>query len=60
MNHTSLKKTQNKSIYNKNMPKRTPESKYVINFLLDKVKKKKLNFFKNSLDFKRLCTTLTL
>ena len=22
MNHTSLKKTQNKSIYNKNMPKR--------------------------------------
>ena len=32
MNHTSLKKTQNKSIYNKNMPKRTPESKYVIKF----------------------------
>ena len=48
MNHTSLKKTQNKSIYNKNMPKRTPDSEYVINFLLDKVKKKKLNFFKNS------------
>ena len=30
------------------MPKRTPESESVINFLLDKVKKKKLNFFKNS------------
>ena len=39
------------------MPKRTPESESVINFLLDKVKKKKLNFLK-ILDFKRLCTTL--
>ena len=32
MNHTSLKKTQNKSIYNKNMPKRTPESEFCDKF----------------------------
>ena len=39
------------------MPKRTPESESVINFLLDKVKKKNSIFLK-ILDFKRLCTTL--